>query len=453
MTHAHTQPRLIAIAGPKGGIGRSACASALARALNLRDRKVLLVDMSPWGSLAGCVDLPVQNSQKIDDIQPIQTAQKDIFYVRPDANTADEMIAILHNLAEFNDIILDTCAGDDPLSSDLFLRADMPILMADAEPDSIRQTTFWLRQTFIQSLERFPENAEIAEIIRETEDSWTFQSIFERLTPQQQDLFVKELTSFRCTFLLNNRRESSENIQSRTLCHGWGLYLGLHIHFLGSLLFDDKRSFFVRGQADVSQFLREDPIVRELDVICRETRDSMDFEHQTCPAMIQPATQPRSFLRVSTPEEARHAYRIFWEGYHRENGFASQLFSRDECTQIITKLELAYKNSEIAHESSAAVPDTPSITRDISNSFAAAKQYNPEQCSDDAGLWLKSHRESLGFTIAQLSLKTRIPAKILEKLESMEIDNIAPTRLHAYLFEAAKSLNLRFEDVKSKFGL
>lgn len=451
MARNHLQPRIIVIASPKGGIGRSACAMTMSKALVGRDRKVLLIDLSPWGALAQCIDLQESRKQKIDNLMPLKASLDGLYYAQIELDASDAIISHLRVLQDYDDIIIDTLPGNSPISSELFLRADMPILMADPEPTSIRQATTWLRISFIRYIERFAENTDLARIIRVKSDSWTFREISMLLTPQEVAHFVRELSAFRCAFLLNNRRENSETLQSRALCHAWGAQLGMNIQFLGSLAYDERRWFFARSLADVTLFMREDPLVREMDEIIQKSMNDMHFDELPCLPLVDPQMHPRQFLRVSTPEEARQAYRILWEGYRRENGLVANILKRDEIAEIIVQLETAYKRSEIAPESEAAVSPDP-VTRDLSNTFAAAK-CTPQPCDSDAGSWLKQCREAQGMTFGQLSLKTRISSRILEKLEEMNIADIPTARLQAYLFETAKALDISFDELKSKYGI
>ena len=62
-------------------------------------------------------------------------------------------------------------------------------------------------------------------------------------------------------------------------------------------------------------------------------------------------------------------------------------------------------------------------------------------------------REKAGITRAQIALKTRIPARTIEKLESQHFSEFPGSRLQAYLFEIARVLSLDLADVSRRFGL
>lgn len=454
MPRTRQQMRITVLASPKGGIGRSACSIALARALASRDRRVLVIDMSPWASLSIDMDLPAQTVQPIGNFQTVSTCISGLDYVCLMPDEPDSFIAKLRSLSQYDEIIIDNSAPE--FECDVFLRADMPILIANPEPSVIIQSTIWLRKAFIRYVQRFEETDDLSSALSSEALTWTFDGVYNRLTPTQQTRFTEEVSAFRCAFLLNHRRENSEILQSRALCHAWGVSLGLDIRFMGSIQFDDRRWFYMRKLADISAFMREDPIVREMDSIVRETMNSTVFGMNSCLPLIQENQQPREFLRASTQEEARQNYRILWEGYRRENGLVSNILSHNTIAQTIAKLETAYKNSDldpISSQPKTSVSDMPAITRSFSSTFAAARRIETKQTDSTPGCFLLKCREAAGISIRQLALKIRIPAKIIEKLESQDCQDIPPARLQAYLYEISIGLNINFDDLKKRFGL
>ena len=452
MSRTRQQIRITVLASPKGGIGRSACTIALAKALASRERHVLVVDTSPWANLAIDMDLPTQSTQNVGEFKAIPTTFPGLDYVCLVPEAPDNFISQLRALSQFDEIIID--AADPEFECDVFLRADMPILIANPEPAVIKQSTFWLRKTFIRNIRRFEETDDLSSILRKEELTWEFDSIYARLSPPLQSRFAEETSAFRCAFLLNHRRENSEILQSLALCHAWGIMLGLDIRFLGSIQFDDRRWFYMRKLADVSAFQREDPIVREMDTIVRETMNSLKFGINACLPLIQETQQPRDFLRATSPEEARQNYRILWEGYRRENGLVANILKRDTIVQIIAKLEAAYKKADL--DTSAPKPsitDAPAVTRSFSSTFTTARRIEPKQTGSTPGNYLRKLRENADISVRQLALKIRIPAKIIDKLESEDCHDIPPARLQAYLYEISKGLDVSFDELKTHFGL
>ncbi len=440
--------RIIAIAGPKGGIGRSTCSVVLARALAALDSRVLIVDTNGFaGGLAAFVDLPPQSPQSTSSFEPVQTSVKNIDFVAI-CLSKDNVETQLSNLRKtsYTDVILDLGSGCARESFDVFLNVDLPILLADPEPASIQLATLWLRRICVRFVEIC--EPECAPYIVPP-NAWTFNAAYQNMPAKLQPRFEKAIESFRCLFLLNRRRENSEILQSQALCHAWGMLLGLNIRFAGSLQFDERRWFFARQLADVSLFKREDPVVRECDEILRTRLNNEQLQQQTCLPLLNAQQQPRQYLRVETADEARQVYRQLWEGYRRDNGMVAQVLLPDAIAEIIAQLEIAHRRAEIEPES---VPPTSSQTAAAIRSHSTELRFEPDSCTPNAGNWLVEQRETLGITRPQLALKTRIPQKVIEKLEQRDLSGLTPVRLEAYLLEIAKVLDILPDDIRHKFG-
>ena len=440
--------RIIAIAGPKGGIGRSTCAVVLARAYAALDRRVLIVDTNGFGgSLASIADLPPQPPQSTSSFEPAQTSVKNIELVtiRLSKDNVETQLSNLRK-SNYDEIILDLGSGCSRESFDVFLNADLPLLLADPEPASIQLATLWLRSICVRFVEIC--EPECAPYIVPP-NAWTFLAAYQNMPAKLQPRFEAAIESFRCLFWLNRRRENSEILQSQALCHAWGMLLGLNIRFAGSLQFDERRWFFARQLADVSLFKREDPMVHECDEIVRSCLNDEHFAHQTCLPLLNAQQQPRQYLRVETADEARQVYRRLWEGYRRDNGMVAQVMPADMISEIIAQLEIAHRRAEIDPEMET---QPAAHTSAALRTHSAELRFAPESCTPDAGLWLVEKRESLGLTRPQLALKSRIPQKVIEKLEQRDLSGLTPARLEAYLVEIAKVLGIDSGEIRHKFG-
>lgn len=462
MTRIRSQVRILAIAGPKGGIGRTTCAIALARALCMRERHVLIVDTSPaCGQCSALLDLPPIAPQSPLEFEVTQTSLEllDAVTITPSADILDAFFAHLRECTQYDDIILDLCSNLNDESFGMFIRADIPIVLSAPEQPIILAATQWLRIAIIRYIKRFESSPELSEMLAQHASDWDFNTVYHSLSPELQEQFLSELAAFRCAFLLNHKRENSEDLQSRALCHAWGMLLGLNIHYIGSLNHEDRRWFYARRLADVTIFNREDPLVRELDIIAREKLSGRLFKAHPCLPLLDEHTKPLDFLMTDDPDSYRQAYRLLWEGYRRDSGMVSYILSKEKIAEIITRLETAYKCAEpspanAAIEAPLKSAEMNAVTRSFSATFAAiGRTYSPEHCQDDAGQWLANVREKAGITRAQIALKTRIPARVIEKLESQNFSEFPAPRLQAYLFEIAKVLHLDFADLSRRFGI
>lgn len=443
MTHHTRGSRIIVFASPKGGVGRSTCAVALARALAARDRRVLLVDACGLaGSLTILAGLNQVQIQSPMELQPVNTSASniDLAVIEP---IQDNITALFRHWRQnygYDDIIVDTPAGFEKTPIALFNHADLPILIITPETPVLQLATRWLRQAAASHLEWILDDRELCEHLNTCSESWTFKSVYSGLDSTQQSLFSEGIESFKCAMLLNHRMENSEDYQGQALCHAYGLLLGINVLWIGSVLSDDRRWFFARRLAAVSLFNREDPLVREFDGLAREKLNTIVFSAKPCLPLTQPELQSLDFLRADSPESARQIYRLLWEGYRRENGMVSCILSSGEIPGVISLLEIAYRNSES--------PQNPSPSMTV----PAVSRTSEGTCQDEAGDWLRKHREEANLTIQQLAMKTRIPRKILDNLENLETQGMSPLRLQAYLIEVAKSLEIPEDEILTQFG-
>jgi hypothetical protein len=455
--------RLTAIAGPKGGVGRSTCAVALARALVIRERCVLLVEFCSFGSeLSTLLDMPELAPQSAENFTPAPSPLNglDILCLSANSLECDAWTNLYENLRQlkYDDVVLDLRSGLDALSTKVFLCADLPILISDPEPGCLKLTMKWLEQAICTHV-RALSPALLGDI-----SSWPFIQTYAQLPAAQQSELLKVLGRFRCAFLLNRRREQSEALQCHALCHALGMMLGIYVTPLGTLSADDRRWFYARRMADVSLFVREDPLVRELEAILRENMPS--FEHSVCLPILDAKLQPLELLRVKTPGMARAAYRQLWEGYKRENGLVSAVMPRQIVMHTIQLLEIAHRNAETGNtiDSSAGLSQPNAHSGGLHTSNEPPRHHSgsivrtggkisPTDCSRDAGLWLQNQRKDQNLTLSQLAMKTRIPQRVLEHIEALTFEPMAATRFTAYLFEIARGLNIPADDVKQKFGV
>ncbi len=452
MSRTHSQTRIFAFAGPKGGIGRTTCAVTLAKAIALRDKKVLFIDLSNCSETASFLDLPSQSLQDFNHPVPVLTAINGLEYLCTTPDDIDDFCTVLHDWNTYDFIVLDLLSGFDVLSCDLFLRADYPLLVIDPEPASIQITSKWLHFAFIRYVERFEENDELSSRLKALDENTSFISFFNSLSEALQNSLLIELGAFRCALMLNRKRDNSEALQSIALAHAWGMRFGFDIRFIGSLSHDDRRWFFSRNLADVSCFMHEDPLVREMDDLCREKLFTLQFESRPCLPLINLQAHAKDFLRVDSSAQARQMFRLLWEGYRRENGLVSNVLDKSSITDTITKLETAYRFADDTNGNEHTL-ESHSMTRQVSTLMAAAKSIDTEKQQLDAGSWLAKARKDAHLSVLQLAMKTRIPSKIIEKIEAQELEHIPPARLHAYFFEIANTLSLNFDEIKSKFGL
>lgn len=452
---------LIAICSPKSGGGASSCAIALSRALCSKGKKVLVVDFAySYGALQYLVDMPEAGGA--DYVEPVETSLPNLFVMglaRP-LEECDAWIAKWRG-SSFDEIVLDLPSSFDEASA-LFLRADLPILLAAPEPTSMTALVRWIRLAINRHLAATSGDVGIVQEIASNSKSWEFSDIYPKLVPGQQELFVSALASFKCAFVLNHRRDNSESLQSTALCHALGMMFGIDVAYLGAISFDDRRWFYERLLGDVSLFVREDPMVREWGDIMRNLaeRNDLAWHERDCLPIVQVQQKPRQFLRATTSVGARQAYRQLWEGYGRDHGIVSMIMKPEKIVHILTLLEAAWRRADyndmaatMGKDSGYISGEMQAVTRCVSDSFAAVKRSDLSPLQPDAGAFLQKRRLEFQLSVLQLAIRSRVPKSVIEAIESQNVEAISPPRLQAYLFEIAKALDIAFDEVKRRFGI
>lgn len=454
--------KVIALCSPKSGGGASACAVSLARSLCAKGSKVLLADFAHHGgALQYLLDLP--QPLKTEDAEPAETVLPNLFAVSA-GQAADDCAGALAKwrASSFDEIILDLPSAHFDEASMFFLKADLPILIADPEPVSLSFLVRWIRHAINRHMASNSGDAGIIQEIAAHSKTWEFDDIYPKLSPNQQNAFVRALAAFRCAFVLNRRRDNSESLQCAALCHALGMIFGVDVAYLGAMSYDDRRWFYERRLGDVSLFAREDPMTREWGDIIRNLPQAFEFyanEHDCLP-LVRVQQKPRQFLRATAAAGARQAYRCLWEGYCRDRGLVSMIVKPEKKAQILTLLEAAWRRADYDEAAAPAGSEAgyisgemQAVTRCVSDAFAAVKRCDVNPSLPDAGAFLKKRRAEFQLSVLQLAIRTRVPQKIIESIEAQNTDDISPPRLQAYLFEIAKALDLSFDDVKRKFGL
>lgn len=477
-------PKIIAVAGPKGGCGKTILSAGLARVLASQGNHVLLVDLDQFGQNAAFSldvtpdEVAIENTPPMsvraysnnDNIvndcpasghQPLtlrRTPYKTLSLTSP---PLDDIPALIERFRTYQTDIVIVDMAPRYHFADIFDAADQAILVATPEPASIFSATQWIRYVISN---RFVEDHILAAACQGP--SWRFDSALSQLPENLHTRFLNSVTSKQIHFVLNQRREGSEITQAQALCHAWSVLLGPDVRFLGSLHFEERRWFYTRKFTPDDPLAQEESIRSELETIAH-LLTAHDFPKRPCLALAQPLRDARDFLTLAQDEEPRHAYRRLYEGYRRENGLVSWAVPPDFLRKMMNSLDAAWQHlhHELTHSqetpcvskpkiSSVDAPpkNLPAVTRRLSGTFARVSDYNPEHSELNAGQWLRAARENTGTSIPELACKTRIPIKILDQIENRDIKNITPSHLQAFLFEITKALGLPLDEVRTKFG-
>ncbi len=256
--------RTIAVAGGRGGVGKSVLAANLGVYVAQLGRSVLLIDADPAGAALHTVlgiDLPNvsegnNEDGEDDDLQPLPTQVPGLQLV-PQGYRIGSTVPVrpgrkprwarqLSKL-DIDYVILDLGAGTGPATLDLFLSADIGITVSSPEPPSIEATYRFARALFQRMMRRLL-----------TKDRFKMR-LLERAEaelgplPPPQDLVravarydsnlgalaSAELAKLRPRLAVNNGRLRGDTELGPAMCDMAERYLGVNFDYVGHIEQDD----------------------------------------------------------------------------------------------------------------------------------------------------------------------------------------------------------------------
>ena len=276
-----------AIAGGKGGIGKSFVTANLGIALCERGKKVVVVDLDLGGAnlhtLLGITRPPLSlddfirkgmRSIKgilaetgIPNLQLIAGVQDMLTLSNPKPRDKQK---IIHHIASLNadHIILDLGTGISPHIFDFFLISDTGIFLITPERTSLENAYQFMRGVFFHRWMTLTTNKKVKKLIETAMDVNNAAGIrtpvdllahVENLDKEAKKIFADEANGFKPRLIINqarNRKEAELGFAIRSVCRK---YFGIDLGFLGHILYDyNVYSSVQRGRAFFSDYPSSD---------------------------------------------------------------------------------------------------------------------------------------------------------------------------------------------------
>lgn len=452
--------RIIALGGGKGGAGRSTLTAELGRALARADQKVLLVDFEGHHrALSTLLELEMDTVKSRRMGRGMLTSSRPSLLADVISNNGRLSLLALHGgeaaqdvsgkeiarwlrQAEADWVLVDLPAHHHDLWNQLFLSADVPMLVVLPEPVGVRAATRFLQGCLRIAVKMHPEAHPEREGLLARMDQEGPSGYWDNLAvdPHSQELLEEVTSRMSVALVLNQVREPNEAEQAYALAHAWGIALGLWPRVQPSIPYEDRKWFYARRLAQQASHPRDESMAGASGVLARAFL-GMDWmawsEPRPCLACLDALAEPRVFLDLpdhgQSPAEIRQGYRRLWEGYRREHGLASQVFQPQKRQEALALLDGSFKALTVDHASAgpAAVAATASGT-------ASSPQHRIHP-----GQIVRTARLKAGLGLRELSLHTRVGVRHLEAIEAMSLEALPdPLYLEAYLSEIARPLGL-----------
>jgi flagellar biosynthesis protein FlhG len=505
-------PRVVAIGGGKGGVGKSLVAANVGIFLATLGKKVVLVDgafgapnlhifagvprpsrsiaeaLAPGGpSLADlAVSTHVPGVRLIGGVyDPAEVANPDPAQVRVVAEQLRQLPA--------DWVVVDLGPGLHHGTLDLFLEADIQLLVGVPDPTSIELMLRFVRAAFLKRLER-RGLAHLAQL----PDKVPLD--FEGGMPSALDIYLRavagqhnELAELREAILgfgphlvINSARSKSDMELGRAVASAARRRLGIPLRYLGHLEYDEAVWASTRRRRPL---LIEHPETRIAKCFERVARglmavrlagrsESGGFQANAYDTDVLPSDSHYELLEVpptASFEDIRRANRRIRDIYGAESIAISGLYDPVSLEAVHRRLDLAYttlmdaaKRKEYDMElfpDGVPMPVTP-VDRlaDVSAPRPAAKVDDPATLTirppmpdihpktEYSGPLLRQIREAIGVELREIAEKSKIGMAYLQALEGEVFTKLpAPVYVRGFLAEYARALGLDAERVKQTY--
>lgn len=492
--------RVFAVGGGKGGIGKSFVAQSLAVYLAQLGKRVVLVDADPTGAnlhLSLGVEAPKPLPEFARTRDPASTAPpKQLESALSETNvpglrlfcapvesseggslkTAKKtrLLAMLRALVD-DDIVIDVGPGTSASACDLFLAADLGVVVTVPEPAAVETAYRFIRAVFVRDLRRalHPDRLRLRTLDRLLGDLPRLPlpielcKHFARLDAPLGELAGQTLARMRPRLVINQVRVKSDLELGPWMTQVAERRLGVTLDPIGHVEHDDAVWLANRHR---SPLLVDNPsskagrcverVARRLLAVLPHRLRELGLE---APPLPGEATHYERLLipRGASEEEVRRAVKRQREVYAHGGLPTVSLYSREELDREHAGLSeaedvlldparrRAYDVSVFPNHEGGPAPPSPA-DRVVSEAQAAelrelqvsvSRELGPD--TEWSGALLKRVRESRGITLEEIAQKTKVPHTHLAAIETETFSELPSlVYVRGFVAEYAKFLRL-----------
>jgi len=493
-------PRVVAIGGGKGGVGKSLVAANVGIFLATLGKKVVLVD-GAFGAanlhvFAGVARPSRSLYEALDNKVPLADLAVSahvpgvrlVAGVYDPPRTADVSVAAARALAaQLRDlpadwVVVDLNGGCSAPTLELFLAADVQLLVAVPDPTSIELMHRFVKDAFFarvvarglgELLERLRREPKQHEGGAPSALELYLAAVAER-APEVEAL-RDAILGFAPHLVINCARSKSDMELGRAVASVGRRRLGTPVRYLGHLEYDEAVWASTRRRRPL---LIEHPETRIAKCFERIARGLLAIDLSArVDTDVLPSDSHYDLLEVpptASFEDIRRANRRIRDVYGAESIAISGLYDPAALEAVHRRLDLAYttlmdaaKRKEYDQElfpDGVPTPIAQQISENVAPSRPAAKVDDPAtlaarppmpeigEQTEFSGPLLRQIREAVGVELREIAERSKIGMAYLQALEAERFGKLpAAVYVRGFLAEYARALGLDAERVKRTY--
>jgi len=496
MSSSESTPRVVAVAGGKGGVGKSLVAANVGIFLATLGKKVVLVDGAlgtpnlhifagvhrPSRTLSECLSgtplAELTAHTPLPGLRMVAALGDPAWIASPRTTMVRALSAGLRTLAA-DYVVVDLGPGTAPWTLDLFLDADIGILVAVPDPTSVELMLRFVRAAFLQHLRHLGLGA-MAQLtpaeMRAHEGGMIAPLDLYLRAVATGDPRVGELRrailAFAPSLVINAARSKADMELGRAVTVAARRRLGVPVQYLGHLEYDEAVWVSTRRRRPL---LVEHPESRIAKCFERLARAVSNYQKPALDGDVLPSDSHYDLLEVAPTasfEDIRRANRRVRDVYGTDSVAISGLYDPASLEAVHRRLDLAYttlmdaaKRKEYDFElfpDGVPTPPAPPPTP-IEAIAARPKTETGEQTvrppmpqlgprTEYSGALLRQIREACGIELREIAERSKIGMAYLSALEGEVFAKLpASVYVRGFLVEYARILGLDAERVKSTY--
>ena len=435
-------PRLWAVGGGKGGVGKSVITSSLAIKMARSGERVVIIDADlgganlhtvlgvshPGQTLSHFLNNEVDSLESVmcegpvPNLSLISGAQALYEMANPSHSRMRKLLRHIHRL-DVDHVFLDLGAGSAFNVLDFFLAADRGIMVIVPEPTSIENAYHFMKAAFFRALRTAAKTTTVRRAINQVLEDRTQRRVrsprqlveaIRKIDPVAAAKVLEQANAFKPLLIVNQARTAEHRRIGRDVAIACREFLGTRIEYIGALERDEcVRTAVSKSRPVVEMFPRCD-FARDLSLVVDRIKKegSGDYgtsDHKDCSFRYGRAIYGDSPLAVHglLPEEMKKA----GESKNAENK-PTPVRALEEAKSELQGTRCARQ----AEESVEGLPEMPARPK--------VRGPLPAENLEEPGVYLRRCREHQGWSIADLAHRTRILC--LEGIEREAYDAVPP---------------------------